>query len=706
VPPGAFDKTGFVRLLDLDFFARARVPLVLQSEATECGLACIAMLAAYHRNFVSLSELRLLRPASLGGTALPWLMETAHSIGFESRPLRLECNELRRLRTPCILHWRMNHFVVLERVGTSTVQIADPATGRNRLRHRQFAELFTGVALELNPGKDFRRRRKSAGLRLLDLLRATPGLSMPIVQLLALSMAIQVFALAMPAYLQLSIDQVVLSRDRQLMTLLAISFSVIALLHAVASAFRAWCVFYFGTRLSFSWTSGLFEHLLRQPLSFFERRSVGDIQSRFGSLAPLRELVSSRAVEMLVDGTMALTTGIVIVYYGSTLAVIVLSSIALYALLRCSLFPLISQRSREHLVAAAAAESFLLESIRGALPIRCLGIEPQRLLLYRNRFAEALNAATRVRRLTIVENAAELGLFSMQGIATVYVGIVSVLDAKLSVGMLVAFLAYASQFSSRSINLINGLLQFRLIRIHLDRIREIVDAPARRPSGNVLNSGKKAMNGSLRVSNLWFRYHTSERWIFKGISFEVAACECVGISAPSGFGKTTLLKIVAGLLEATRGEVRFDEHRLSADNASHYRRHCGIVMQQDQLLAGSIAQNIAGFADSPDRVRIVEAAGLACIDTDIDALPMQYLTLVGDMGEVFSGGQKQRLLLARALYRRPRILLLDEATSNLDRANEQRIVEALRQLPITRVVIAHRSETLAMCDRIIELAAL
>ncbi|MEQ9564158.1 MAG: peptidase domain-containing ABC transporter, partial [Woeseiaceae bacterium] len=640
------------------------------------------------------------------GSTLPWLMDTAHSIGFECRPLRLECDELRRLKTPCILHWRMNHFVVLERVGTSTVQIADPATGRSRLRHRQLAVMFTGIALELHPGADFRRRKKSTGLRLLDLLRATPGLSMPIAQLLALSLAIQVFTLAMPAYLQLSIDQVVLSRDRQLMTLLAISFSVIALLHAVTSAFRAWCVFYFGTRLSFSWTSGLFEHLLRQPLSFFERRSVGDIQSRFGSLAPLRELVSSRAVEMLVDGTMALTTGIVIVYYGSTLAIIVLSSIALYALLRCSLFPLISQRSREQLVAAAAAETCLLESIRGALTIRCLGIEPQRLLRYRNRFADALNAATRIKRLTVVESTAELALFSLQGIATVYVGIVSVLDAKLSVGMLVAFLAYASQFSARSINLINGLLQFRLIRIHLDRISDIVDAPVHRLSAAMVHDETGHMSSALRVHNIWFRYHDSERWILKGVSFGVAPGECVGISAPSGFGKTTLLKIVAGLLEPTHGEVLFDGHRLSADNAYHYRQHYGIVMQQDQLLAGSIAQNIAGFSDSPDQARIVEAARLACIDTDIDALPMQYLTLVGDMGDVFSGGQKQRLLLARALYRRPHILLLDEATSSLDRDNEQRIVQALRRLPITRVVIAHRSETLAMCDRIIELAVL
>lgn len=693
-------------MLNLEFFTKARVPIILQSEAAECGLACVAMIASSLRHRVSLAELRRRKPVSLAGINLSGLMDAAQSIGLDARPLRLECEELRRLRTPCILHWRMNHFVVLERAGTSTVQIVDPAIGRCRLRRPQLAKQFTGVALELSPGQAFRRKKKPRGLRLLDMLRGIPGLPLPIVQLLVLSVAIQVFALAMPAYLQLSIDQVVLSRDRPLMNLLAASFAVIALLHAGSTAFRAWCVYYFGTRLAFGWTSGLFQHLVRQPLAFFEKRSVGDIQSRFGSLAPLRELVASRAVETVVDGVMAVTTGIVILYYGSTLAVVVLSTIALYALIRLSLFPLVSQRSREQLVAAASAEADLLENIRGVLTIRSLGIESQRLLRYRNRFAEALNAATRVRRLTVVETGLETALFSLQGIATVYIGVTSVLDGAMTVGMLVAFLAYASQFSSRSVNLINGLLQFRLIRIHLDRIGDIVDAPPR-SRAEVLPIGRpRKLNGRVEVRNLWFRFHDDDRWILRGISFGVAPGECVGISAPSGFGKTTLLKIVAGLIDPVHGEVRFDGHRLRSSNANLFRRQCGIVMQQDRLLAGSIAQNIAGFADSPDEQGVIDAARLACVDAEIEDLPMQYLTLVGDMGDVFSGGQRQRILLARALYRKPRILLLDEATSSLDSANESRIVEALRRMRITRIVIAHRQETLAMCDRIIDLTVL
>jgi ATP-binding cassette subfamily B protein RaxB len=512
----------------------------------------------------------------------------------------------------------------------------------------------------------------------------------------------------MPAYLQLSIDQVVISHDFQLLNLLAIAFGTIAVTHAVTSAFRAWCVFYFGTRLNFSWTSSLFHWLVRQPLGYFERRSVGDIQSRFASIQPIRELISSRSIEIVVDGLMAVTTGIVILFYGSDLAAAVLISIALYASIRLSMFPSIAQRSREQLIANADAESFLLESIRAALTIKNFGIERQRVTQYRNRIADAFNAAARVRKLSVLESSAELAVTSLQNIVVVYLGVRGILDSRMTVGMLVAFLAYSGQFSTRSINLIHGLFQFRLVRIHLDRIADIAFSapePLIADRSAILRR-RQPLDGSVEIRNVWFRYSDDDRWILKNISFTVAAGECVGISAPSGFGKTTLLKVMVGLLPPVAGESQFDGIELKPETMHMLRGQFGIVMQQDRLLGGTVAQNIAAFDDVPDEKCMTAAARIACIHNDISSLPMGYLTLVGDMGDVFSGGQKQRILLARALYRRPRVLFLDEATSNLDSRIEEQIVMALRHLSITRIVIAHRQETLAMCDKVIDPAAL
>lgn len=694
--------------LDLGFFSRARVPLMLQSEAAECGLACVAMIASWHGHRISLAELRLQRPISLKGLALDGVIDVARQVGLQARALRLDCGELKKLKVPCVLHWRMNHFVVLESVSGHSVHIVDPACGRRRVSHRECAELFTGVALELLPAADFARRKETRKLELFDMLRGQRRIVAPLLQVLALSVAIQVFALAMPAYLQLAIDQVVPTHDKQLLVLLALSFAAIAILHAVTSAIRAWCIFCFGTRLNFGWTAALFHRLLHQPLAYFEARSTGDIQSRFGSIQPLRELVSSRTIETIVDGVMAITTGIVIVLYGRHLAIVVIATILLYAVVRVSMFPLIRQRSMEQLVANADVESHLLESIRGAVTIKNFGIETQRLVRYRNRIADALNAAARIRRLTVAEKGIETGLFSVQGVLVVYVGVGNILAAEMTVGMLVAFLAYAGQFSSRSVSLIQGLLDFRLIRIHLDRIADIVDSV---PEPNIRLADRTAMrprpiDGAVEVRQLWFRYGGDAAWVLRDLSFSVLPGECVGLAAPSGFGKTTLLKVMVGLLRPYSGESRFDGVKMTPDNGHELRRQFGVVMQQDRLLAGSVAQNIAAFDEVPDQARIVTAARLACVDNDIAAMPMRYLTLVGDMGDVFSGGQKQRILLARALYRMPRILFLDEATSHLDNSTEKLIAVALSKLPITRIIIAHRHETLAICDRVIDLAEL
>lgn len=690
---------------DLRFFSRRRVPLILQDEAAECGLACLAMVSGFHGRHVTLAELRQHRPVSLRGLALTGMIEVAASLGLQARALRLEFTELRQLRLPCILHWRMNHFVVLERVTATALRIADPAIGRSSLSYRQCSPLFTGVALELLPTSGFAPLRPARRLKLIDLLRGRGGIVAPLARILLLSLALQVFALAMPAYLQLAIDQVVPARDGQLLTLLALAFGAIALVQAATTAFRAWCVFYFGTRLNFGWTSDLFHWLVRQPLGYFDNRSTGDIQSRFGSIQPLRDLIASRAIETIVDGLMAVSTGIVILLYGWTLGLAVFASVALYAALRLSLYPLISQHSREALVAGAAAETFLLESIRGALTIKNLGLERHRLTHYRNRIARAFNASARVRRLTVIEKCIELTLFSVQGIVVVYLGVSGILQSQLTVGMLVAFLAYASQFSTRCVSLVHGLLEFRLIGIHLDRIADLAEsAPEPEDAGISHAMRRPGSPFAIEVCNLWFRYTGDERWILRDLSFRLRPGECVGLAAASGFGKTTLLKVMVGLLTAGHGETRYDGVRLGAGNLHELRRQFGIVMQQEQLLCGTLAQNISGFEDVPDPARLVEAATIACIDSDIRRLPMAYLTLVSDMGDTFSAGQKQRILLARALYRRPRALFLDEATSHVDAAIEYRVANALRGLGMTRIVIAHRRETLAMCDRVIHLA--
>ncbi|MGH8222277.1 MAG: peptidase domain-containing ABC transporter [Woeseiaceae bacterium] len=694
--------------LDLSLFGRRRVPLVLQSERAECGLACVAMVAGYHGQASSLPELRARRPVSQKGAALPDLMAAARSLALECRALRVDLDELRDLSLPAILHWQLRHFVVLERVTARGVHIVDPASGRRFVPRGRCSADFSGVVLELSPAKDFARRSLPPRLAFADLLRGSGSMWSPLLLVLALSIAIQAFALLAPFYVQLAIDRVVPARDAELLLLLATGFGAIALINALAGGFRSWVVFYFGVRLNFRWTSGVFAWLLRLPLAWFEKRSIGDIQSRLASVAPLRELIASRAVEALVDGLMAATTGIVILFYGRRLALPVFAAVVLYAALRLTLFPTIRRRSRELIVASANAESCLLESLRGIAVLRNFGVEDRRSGQYRNRLADAFNASAGLRRASILQSVVETTILAMQNIVVVYAGISRVIDAKLTVGMLIAFLAYANHFTSRAISLLHSLLEFRLARVHLDRIADIVceapECPATTCMPHAAIGDGQCAPATIEVRGLGFRYAANEPWILRDVAFSVDAGESVAICAPSGSGKTTLLKVMTGMLAPDSGEVRYDRVPLRAENAAALRRRFGIVMQNDRLLAGTIAQNIAMFDDAPNMRRIVDCARQVGLHELVDRMPMNYLTLVGDMGDVFSGGQKQLVLLARALYRRPRILFLDEATSNLDLQAERRVASLLRRLAITRVVAAHRPETLAMCDRVIDLA--
>jgi ATP-binding cassette subfamily B protein RaxB len=274
--------------------------------------------------------------------------------------------------------------------------------------------------------------------------------------------------------------------------------------------------------------------------------------------------------------------------------------------------------------------------------------------------------------------------------------------------MLVAFLAYKVHFATRTAALVDKFFQFRLARIHLQRLEDIVETPSERFS-RVSGAGRDApqmIDGFLALRDISFRYGRNEPFVFEGLNLSVDAGEQVALAGPSGSGKSTVLKIMVGLVRASRGEVLVDGHALGDFGLPAYRRQIGVVMQNDQLLSGTIIDNVAFFAQRPDLAKVEAACHRAGILDEILRMPMGLYTLLGDMGEVLSGGQKQRLLLARALYRDPAILFLDEATSHLDAAGEARLVREIAGLEITRVVAAHRAETLRHADRIIDLGSL
>lgn len=690
----------------LNFTLSRRTPVILQSEAAECALACLAMVAGHHGHHIDLATMRARYSISLKGAALADLMRMAGGMNLAPRPLKLDLEQLRDLRLPCIVHWDFNHFVVLTRVRGDRVSVHDPASGLIEMPLSDFSRHFTGVALELAPTQGFVGRTEQRRLPLADLVGRPAGAAGIVVQVVALALVLQLFAILGPFYMEWVVDHALVAADENLVTVLGTGFLLLALVQAGVTALRAWLLMVLGTTLNLQLFARLFRHLIRLPMGWFDKRHIGDIVSRFDSLNAIQRTLTTGFLEALIDGVMALATLSIMFFYSARLALVALAAAALYAVLRLALYRPLRQATEACIVRGAKQQSHFLETVRGMQSIKLFAREEQRSAAWQNLAVGQFNAGIRVQRLGILYQSLNGLLFGVENAVTIWLGALLVLDtghgAGFTVGMLFAFVAYKVQFVQRAAGLVDKFLDLRMLGLHGERVADIALEPRESaPAAAVPDTA--GVGGDIEVKNLSYRYADSEPLVLKNINLRIEAGESVAIVGPSGCGKTTLVKLLLGLLPPTEGTIEVGGLPLQRIGLARYRGMVASVMQDDPLLAGSIAENICFFDPRPDFELIERSARLAAVHEEIVAMPMQYNTLVGDMGTVLSGGQKQRILLARALYRQPRILFLDEATSHLDIAREHRVNEAVRALPLTRVIIAHRPETIAMAGRIISL---
>jgi len=650
-------------LAGLQFGFRRRLPVFLQTEAAECGLASLGMVACFHGHRVDLAALRRRFTVSLKGATLAYLIQAAGKLHLAPRPLRLELGELQQLRAPCILHWDMNHFVVLKSADARGAVVHDPAFGVRRLSFPEVSKHFTGIALELTPTSDLRPADERRHVRLRNLLGPVAGLKRSLAQVFLLALALQAIAVVSPFYMQWAVDGAVVTSDRDLLTVLGLGFLLLAVIQVAIAALRSWVVLYLGTTLNLQWLANVFTHLLRLPVSYFERRHLGDVVSRFGAVSSIQRTLTSSFVEALIDGVMAVATLVMMVVYSPWLTGVAVAAVAVYGLLRWSFYDPLRRATEEHIVHSAKQQSHFLETVRGVQSIKLFGRQAERRSRWLNLVVDAVNQDLVSQKLTLGFRSANGLVFGVERVAIVWLGALLVLDSAFSVGMLFAFVAYKEQFSARVAGLIDKLIDLRMLNLQAERLADIVLAP---PEPESPATPVDAIDASLEVRAAAFRYSDPEPFVLVNCSFSVAPGESVAIVGPSGGGKTTLVKLMLGLLQPTDGKILAGGVDIQKLGIDRYRKLVGTVMQDDQLFAGSIADNISFFDPAPDHAAIEQCAQLAAVHDDIAAMPMAYNTLIGDMGAALSGGQRQRILLARALYKRPRILFLDEATSALD----------------------------------------
>lgn len=679
-----------------------RLPVILQADRAECGLACLAMVSAAHGRHDTLREYRLKFPLSQRGMTLHRLRGCAAEMGFESRAVRVELDELPQLRTPAILHWEFDHFVVLKAVRNGRATIADPASGMRRLSQSEVSRRFTGVALELAPTPAFAPKKRAETVSLSTFLSAFGGLGRPLVVTFAMTLGLQAFALLMPLSTQFVVDQGIRQGDFNIVLLLAVGFGIVSVVSTLTDYFRGLFALYVGNTSAHRMVTGLAHHMIRLSDSWFSARHTGDVLSRFGAIAPIRRFLMTDAFAMVLDGLLAAGSLAIVVAYSWDMALAMLAFIALFAGLNLGTYRSLRALTEESIAAGARENSSFIENVERHRAIKLLGAETVRENAWGERYVHSINAGSRLARFGMHIGLAAGLMGALENAVLLLLGAGKVIAGEFTLGMWFAFSSYGAMLSRHLHALINALVGMRMLKLHQERVADIGLEPkeiAREQPGI-----RAELAGEIAVESLTFAYDGEEGAVLDKLDLIVKRGDFVAVVGESGRGKSTLIKVLCKLLAPADGRVLVDGIDLRHLDTAHYRRQLGVVMQDDDLFSGSLVENIAVDAERPDMGRVEWAAKLACIHDDIQRMPMQYMTLVGHMGSTLSGGQRQRVMIARAVYRRPRIVLLDEGTAHLNAALQRRVLRNLRELDATVVAATHDPQVVAEADRVVDLA--
>ncbi len=684
---------------------RRRVPVVLQMNATECGAACLAMILAYHGRPTNLSEIRDRFGIGRDGVKARSIVNVGRASGLRVRAFSVELSQLGQVPLPAIIHWNFNHFVVLERWAAGRATIVDPAGGRRVVPAQEVRKSFTGVALTFERGAQFERRsspRSSLGGYLRGLLDA-PGVVGLLGQVLLASVLLQVLALGLPFFTKVVVDEALPHAGRDLMTVLGLGMAATVLLQVAMGYLRAVLLMHAQTRFDARIMQGLFEHLLALPFKFFQLRTSGDLLTRLGSGAVIRELCTNQTLSLALDGSLVFVCLIVLLVKAPLFGAVVLGAGLVQALLLASTAGAMRELVQRHLVAGAESQSFAIQAIKGIATLKASAAEPLAFEHWSELLFKDLEIALRRNHLSALVSSVLSGLRTLVPFALLWLGAGRVLDGRMSLGTMLGLSSLASIVLGPMASLIATGQQLQLAGAHLARIADMIDAEPEARGGEVLSESD--LRGRIELRGVGFRYEPEAAAILEGISTTIEPGQKVAIVGRTGSGKSTLARLLIGLEAPTEGEILFDGVPFARLDLDFLRRRVGVVFQEPFLFSGSIRNNISLNDPTLPLHEVEAAARLAGIDEDVARMPMAYETWLGEDGGGLSGGQRQRVSLARALAHRPTVLVLDEATSHLDAETEARVDRNLSLLSCTRVVIAHRLSTVRNADRILVLDA-
>lgn len=673
------------------------VSVIYQGETNECALACLTMILNYHGNHIELAELRTLEPHGQP-LSLEQLSDLANHFSLDARALRCEIEDLGHVNLPAIAHMDFDHFVVLQKQTSRTVTIIDPACGRNVLPLRAFSKRFTGILLETQPGADFQSTGTPKDFSPLTFLSGLPNknLMAALSGLILLSVCIQAFALLSPFYLQVVVDEVLTLNNRALAPVVVISFGLVYLISALTQWFRGLLRIRLGSHLTYLMSAGLFNQLVNLPIAFFSRRNIGDIVSRFGSLKPLQDFVADSAVMILLDLLMIVTTIFMITCYSPQVALFVVLLTLAYLVVQYFLLLPYRAHSHEFLIADANAQTHFIETVQAVDTVKRYQAVNRRQSTWLNKLATSLNAQIRAEQWELVSELSRYLLGGGMLLGVAYLAIDEIILSTLTIGMLYTLMSYSNHFTSAVISISGQWQNFLMLSLHVQRLSDISEHPR-----DVRTKLEPSAVNKIELKQLGARVPQTEHLLFADVSLIIEKNDKIAITGPSGTGKSTLLALLLGERTPDLGEIIINGRPVipELDPSPVFSS----LRQTDQLLSGTVIDNITYLDPAPDQQRIIWATQLACAHEDIMKLPLAYQENLSEQGCTLSAGQRQRLLLARCLYRAPCVLLLDEGTSHLDEQTEANVMRNILGQPGICLFVTHRDSIAQMADRIINL---
>lgn len=685
------------------FRSAGRVPVILQMSAVECGAACLAMILTYHGRRTSASECRECCGAGRDGATALAIAESARRFGLRVKGYSVGLADFRQVSLPAVVHWNFDHFLVVERWSPSAIDVVDPAVGRTRLTAEEFDAGFTGVVLTFEPGAHFERRRTRPHLTrraYLSYALRSPGAAGMLGQVIGASLLLQLLGLALPVFTKVLIDYVIPFRATDVMLLLGLGTGIWVLTNLVGTYLRSSVLIYLQARLDSQMVIDFFEHVLALPFKFFQQRTSGDLLMRLGSNATLREIFTSQTVSAVLDG------GLVVVYLGILVAwqpwfgLLVVGLGMLQVALLLAVTPAMHRLLQRDLRAQADSQSYLVEALNGISTLKASGAEYRALERWSDLFFNQLNVSLKRSRLSATMETLMSSLRLLSPLVLLWAGAHYVIAGRMTIGAMLALNALAASFLSPLASLVSNGQRLQLAGAHLERIGDVLEAaPEQATQAGAMPT---RLSGSLEIRKVSFKYDSAAPFVLRDISLRVEPGQKIALVGRTGSGKSTLARLILGLYQPTEGEILYDGRvRLEELNLRWLRQQFGVVPQEPFLFSGSIRENISFQDPSLSLEQIERAAKLAAIHDEITKMPMGYETIIAEGGTAISGGQRQRLALARALVHQPTFLLLDEATSHLDAVTEDLIDESLNQMRCTRIIIAHRLSTIRNADLIL-----